>query len=125
MRVRRAVEVACFAPLGACATVVAAVRRRRRRPATAATRSGTPAAAPAPGVVPVTTETPVTSASSADAPTGASAELPIDGYDHLAASQVVDRLGALNAAELAAVAAYERAHRHRQTVLARVAQLQA
>jgi len=50
-------------------------------------------------------------------------ELPVDGYDHLAASQVVDRLAALTADELELVAEYERAHRHRQSVLAKVAQL--
>lgn len=52
------------------------------------------------------------------------ARLPIDDYDHLAARQVVDRLATLSAAELADIASYERKHRHRRTVLGRIAQLQ-
>jgi hypothetical protein len=50
--------------------------------------------------------------------------LAIPGYDSLAASQVVARLAGLSAEELAAVAAYERAHRARRTILTRVQQLQ-
>lgn len=49
--------------------------------------------------------------------------LAIDGYDQLSARQIVDRLPSLTADELAAVDAYERSHRRRQTVLARIAQL--
>jgi hypothetical protein len=65
----------------------------------------------------------------ADAPAAADAQrasaplLPIDDYDHLAARQVVDRLATLTAGELAQIERYERAHRHRQTVLGRIAQL--
>lgn len=51
-------------------------------------------------------------------------ELAIPGYDSLSASQVVQRLAALSQAELAAVGAYEQAHRARRTILNRVAQLQ-
>jgi hypothetical protein len=50
-------------------------------------------------------------------------ELPIAGYDQLAASQVVARLGDLDAGALAAVERYELAHRARRTVLSKVAQL--
>lgn len=50
--------------------------------------------------------------------------LAIPGYDSLAASQVVPRLAGLSAEELAAVHAYESAHRARQTILNRVRQLQ-
>lgn len=50
--------------------------------------------------------------------------LPIDDYDHLAARQVVDRLNSLTPTELSAVDAYERANRHRQTILGRISQLQ-
>lgn len=57
----------------------------------------------------------------ADAPS--EADLPIDGYDSLAASQVVPRLATLTASELRAVQGYERAGRHRQTILNRVEQL--
>jgi len=50
--------------------------------------------------------------------------LAIPGYDSLAASQVVQRLAGLSSEELAAVGAYEAAHRGRRTVLTRVRQLQ-
>ena len=50
--------------------------------------------------------------------------LAIPGYDALSAPQVVQRLSGLSPEELEAVAAYERATRHRQTILGRVAQLQ-
>ena len=50
--------------------------------------------------------------------------LAIPGYDSLAASQVVPRLAGLSAEELAAVGAYETAHRARRTILTRVRQLQ-
>ena len=52
------------------------------------------------------------------------ARLPIDGYDTLAASQVIARLDALAPAELESVRAYEASHRNRKTILGRVAQLQ-
>jgi hypothetical protein len=50
--------------------------------------------------------------------------LAIPGYDSLAASQVVPRLAGLSPEELAAVGAYESAHRARRTILNRVRQLQ-
>ena len=50
-------------------------------------------------------------------------ELPVQDYDSLAASQVVPRLATLATDELLAVQAYELAHRNRQTILNRVAQL--
>lgn len=52
-------------------------------------------------------------------------ELPIEEYDALAARQVVARLADLFPEELDAVERYEIAHRHRQTVLHRIAQLRA
>jgi hypothetical protein len=52
------------------------------------------------------------------------AALAIPGYDSLAASQVVPRLAGLSPEELAAVGAYETAHRARRTILTRVRQLQ-
>lgn len=51
--------------------------------------------------------------------------LPIEGYDALAASQVVGRLAGLDADGLEQVRLHETAHRARRTVLARIAQLQA
>lgn len=51
--------------------------------------------------------------------------LAIPGYDSLSASQVVQRLGGLSAAELEAVRAYEQATRSRRTILSKVSQLEA
>ncbi len=55
---------------------------------------------------------------------GEAAALAIPGYDSLSASQVVQRLAGLSAAELEAVKAYEAGNRGRRTVLARIGQLQ-
>jgi len=55
----------------------------------------------------------------------APAPLPIDGYESLAASQVVLRLGSLTPSELAAIADYESSHRARRTILGKIHQLQA
>ena len=52
-----------------------------------------------------------------------SEHLAIDGYDSLAASQVVARLATLSADERHAVRAYEAATRRRQTILNRIEQL--
>lgn len=41
---------------------------------------------------------------------------PFDGYDGLSAAEIVDRLAGLSAEELAAVQAYEQAHRARGTI---------
>lgn len=51
------------------------------------------------------------------------ANLAIPGYDSLSASQVVQRLPGLDAADLRQVLAHESAHRHRRTILNRVGQL--
>jgi hypothetical protein len=59
---------------------------------------------------------------SAGAPS--SAGLAIEGYDSLAASQVIARLGTLEPDELAAIGSYESATRRRQTILNRIAQLE-
>jgi ferritin-like metal-binding protein YciE len=50
---------------------------------------------------------------------------PLPGYDRLNAGQVAARLSDLGQAELRVVAAYERAHRNRRTVLERIAALAA
>ena len=52
-------------------------------------------------------------------------ELPIEGYESLAASQVVLRLGSLTSDELKAVQSYEYSHRARRTILGKINQLQA
>jgi hypothetical protein len=62
-------------------------------------------------------------AATEDAP--ASSELPIPGYDALSASQVVERLAGLPAADLDAVRAYETTHRSRRTILGKIEQLAA
>lgn len=51
--------------------------------------------------------------------------LAIPGYDSLSALQVVQRLPGLSPEELAAVEAYELAHRARRTILSRISQLRA
>lgn len=51
------------------------------------------------------------------------ADLAIEGYDHLAARQVVDRLDGLSADELIRIERYETAHRRRRTVLGKIEQL--
>lgn len=51
------------------------------------------------------------------------AQLPIDGYDDLAARQVVDRLDSLSTTDLAVIDAYERTHRGRRTVLGKISML--
>lgn len=50
-------------------------------------------------------------------------ELAIDGYDDLAARQIVDRLGDLDASDLLRIEVYEREHRGRSTVLGKIAML--
>jgi hypothetical protein len=77
-----------------------------------------PPAAPA-AVVEVPATPPPVARSSA-----AADDLAIADYDSLAASQVIPRLAGLEADELAAVRAYESAHRGRKTILGKIAQLQ-
>jgi hypothetical protein len=48
---------------------------------------------------------------------------PFEGYEQLAAAQVVQLLGRLPHAELVMVRDYEQAHRQRRTVLAKLQQL--
>ncbi|MBW3536223.1 MAG: hypothetical protein KY395_00450 [Actinobacteria bacterium] len=50
--------------------------------------------------------------------------LGIPGYESLAATQVVSRLGGLTSDQLAAVKAYESATRGRRTILGRIAQIE-
>lgn len=53
----------------------------------------------------------------------ARSEEPFEGYDHLAAAQVVRLLDRLPESELEMVRVYETAHRGRRTILAKVEQL--
>lgn len=59
----------------------------------------------------------------ADTAAVAEADLAVPDYDSLAASQVVPRLAMLSPEDLRDVQVYEQSHRHRQTILNRVAQL--
>jgi hypothetical protein len=85
-----------------------------------------PASTPAP-TAPTAAAPPLRFASAAAPVTNgdgaSSAELPIPGYDALSASQVVERLIGLTPGELAAVHAYETAHRQRRTILGKIEQL--
>jgi hypothetical protein len=71
--------------------------------------------APAESVAPAAPAAPRSSAAAVD--------LPIADYDSLAASQVIPRLAGLSTDELAAVEAYEVAHRGRKTILGKITQL--
>jgi hypothetical protein len=51
--------------------------------------------------------------------------LPIPGYNSLSASQVVQRLAGLSAAELEAVRAFEASNRKRRTILGKIDQISA
>ena len=97
-------------------------------------RAAAPTDEPAPSDDPVAAATgsAFTTTTVADAPVAPAApvavvtpdDLPIAGYDTLAASQIVARLDGLAADQLATVAAYEAAHRNRKTVLGKLDQLQ-
>jgi hypothetical protein len=95
-----------------------------------ARRQPAPPAPPPPSATapptPTTASTPSTPASpSTNGPRPNADNLAIPGYDSLAASQVVQRLGGLSSAELDAVRDYEEATRGRRTILNKVGQLQA
>ena len=90
-----------------------------------ATAAG-PRPAPKPAPLSPVPESNGSSAAAARPAPGASPEgetLPIPGYDALSASQVVERLAGLPAGELAAVRAYESAHRNRRTILGKIDQI--
>jgi hypothetical protein len=59
----------------------------------------------------------------APSPFSAGVDLPIEGYDTLAASQIVARLATLTVEELEVIRAYETEHRARKTVLGKISQL--
>lgn len=79
-----------------------------------------PAAAPARAVT--TSTPPAIEAGTVDVPSAE--DLPLAGYDTLAASQVVARLGDLTPAELDLVRRYEEGTRRRRTILGRIDQLE-
>jgi len=84
-----------------------------------------PPASPAPHVANAASRTPPASRMRATAATATTAaNLPINNYDTLSASQIVPRLAGLRPEELTRVRSYENAHRRRRTILGRIAQLQ-
>lgn len=91
------------------------VTRHAGPPADGGSTPVSPSGSAAPTLVPATVGDPSTSAE----------ELPIAGYEALAAMQVVQRLGSLRPDELELVRQFETSHRARRTVLAKVEQLQA
>jgi hypothetical protein len=78
--------------------------------------------APVP-TAPRTATAPQPSAAPLVEPVGVSADLAISGYDDLSASQIVDHLDGLTAADLAAIRDYEASHRARNTILGKIEQL--
>ena len=99
--------------LGDSVTPLPADPPRRPAPATR------PTPAPAPAPAPKAKRTGPSRNGAVD-----TATLAIPDYDGLSASQVVNRLAGLSAAELANVQLYEAANRGRKTILSKVAQLQ-
>jgi len=87
----------------------------------------TTTAAPAPPTTPAPVSTsvaePETPTAAVDLTVPDVDELAIPDYDELSASQVVERLEGLDAGELEAVRRYEAAHRGRNTILGKIAQL--
>jgi len=84
--------------------------------------SGSPTA-PAASTPPAPPAAPAEPAASTDLTVPAVDELAIPEYDELSASQVVERLEGLDAGALEAVRRYEAAHRGRNTILGKIAQL--
>jgi len=98
------------------------------RPATPKTnvKANAPAKAPTrPAPQPGASETNGTNTNGSNGTSGAGDSLPIPGYDALSASQVVERLAGLSAAELDTVRTYEGAHRNRRTILGKIDQISA
>lgn len=86
---------------------------------TASTEAVVPAAAS------VESDAPDARLASTESAAPATGELALPDYDQLPASHIVSKLAGLTSHELTAIEAYESAHRHRRTVLGKIAQLQA
>lgn len=84
------------------------------------TAAPTPAPAPAPSAAP---SSPAAEVRDSDADAPAVESLAIPDYDELSASQVVERLAGLDHTSLDAIRRYELAHRGRNTILGKIAQL--
>jgi hypothetical protein len=109
---------------------------QRRTPAPSGAAPGGPATTeappsadvswPAPASAPTTptpSESAVGSTNGAPADVPAVDDLPIPDYDELSASQVVERLDGLDHESLDRIRRYESAHRARNTILGKIAQL--
>ena len=94
-----------------CSAAVAADSARRRAEAFLRRSTEHPRTGRAPGATGPADES------------GETSRLAIPGYETLAAAEIVSRLAGLTPRELAAVRAFEEAHRARRTVLTRIAQL--
>ena len=71
-----------------------------------------------------TTESaPITTETSSDEPVPDVADLALEGYDSLAASQIIPRLEGLQPDERESIARYEAANRRRKTILDRIRRL--
>ena len=103
------------APAKKAAAKKAPAKKAAAKKAPAASAAGASASA----LSPVTTPPP---ADVVDA-VPAAADLPIAGYDILAASQVIARLDGMDAGDLDLIRRYEAANRNRRTILGRVGQL--
>jgi hypothetical protein len=107
---------------------------QRRTPPPSGTAPAAPAAdetpathvsapAPAPSTAPTPSESAVGDTNGAPADVPAVEDLPIPDYDELSASQVVERLDGLDHTSLDRIRRYESAHRSRNTILGKIAQL--
>jgi hypothetical protein len=83
---------------------------------TSPTRPASPAPAPEPSAATANGTTVADDVPSVE-------ELPIPDYDELSASQVVERLEGLDPDSLERIRRYESAHRSRNTILGKIAQL--
>jgi len=101
----------------------APVEHEEPAPDAGTTRPDATAPPAAPGVA--ATDAPAWLEGRTEADEAEARALAIPDYDNLSASQVVPRLDGLMPDELEAVRRYERKHRHRKTILNRIAQLQA
>lgn len=116
---RRAIPLAAKIGIAGAAKLVervSAAVHEQREPVVDELPTGTP-------VVAVPAEVVETEADEEPPESVSSDELPIEGYDDLAARQVVDRLPALDRADLARIEIYEREHRNRSTILGKISML--
>ncbi len=114
-RVRREIVLARF--LGQLA-VDQGVRELRSRLAPDDGAPDPPAPSARPHGPPEPTSTPAPQVEAPDADT-----LALADYDHLSSAQIVAKLAGLETAEREAIAMYERAGRHRRTILGKLDQL--